>query len=117
MIEDQFGEVTYLNYYEEFDKISLHKLFGDLYAKLDEAEQAGFKDPYVVFESTIDPYDPLPGPVEIQVRGQRKLTVGEELELKEEERIEALSKKLGVTFYEASVIDRAQKVGKVKLND
>lgn len=114
MIEAQYGEDIYLNCYEQYDKTSLHKLFGDLYAKLDEAEQAGFKNPYVVFESTIDAYDPYPGPVEIKIMGDRALTQAEEDAQAYQKKVEALAKELGVTFYEASVVNRLKEEGKIK---
>lgn len=115
MRKDQFGESLYLSVYEEYDKVGLHKLFGDLYNKLDEAEQAGYVELHVVFESTIDPYDPYPGPVEVKIMGNRKLTQKEQLEDAEQKRIEALSKQLGITFYEASVVDRLKKSNKINL--
>lgn len=115
MREAQFGDDIYISVTEEYDKTTLHQFFGGLYDKLDKAEQAGFKDPYVVFESTIDPYDPYPGPVEVKVMGYRKPNEKEKAEEIEQQRIEALAQKLGVTFYEASVVDRLEKAKKVKL--
>lgn len=116
MKEDQFGETRYLNCYEKYNKTELHKLFGELYDQLDKAEQAGFTEVHVVFESTIDPYEPYPpGPVEVTVAGQRELRP-EELEEEEvQHRIYNLAAKLGITFYEASVVDRLEKAKKVKL--
>lgn len=115
MREVQFGEDTYLNAYEEYDKTSLHKLFGELYDKLDKAEQAGLKNTYVTFESTIDPYETYAGPVEIKVMGYRKPNEREKAEELEQQRIEALAKKLNVTFHEACIVDRLEKANKVKL--
>jgi hypothetical protein len=115
MKEDQFGEDIYLNEYTEYDKTTLHQLFGELYDKLDKAEQSGFKGVFVQFRSTTDPYETYAGPVEVQVRGQRGLNMFEKAEEEEQKRIEALSRKLGVTFYEASVVDRLEKAKKVKL--
>lgn len=115
MVEDQFGETRHLSVYEEYDKTGLHKLFGELYDQLGQAEQAGFTETHIVFESTVDPYDPYPGPVEVRVMGQRKLNPQELKEEGERQRIEALAKKLNVPFYEASLIDRLQKANKVKL--
>lgn len=115
LVEAQCGETAYLQVYDEYDKTSLHKLFGDLYAKLDKAEQAGFKDPYVVFESTIDPYDPYPGPVEVKIMGHRQPSAEELADRKQAEYLQDLADQMGVTYYEASVVDRLQKSGKVKL--
>lgn len=113
MREDQFGKSLYLDVSDEYDKTGLHKLFEKLYSKLDEAEQAGYVKLRVVFESTLDPYDTCPGPIEVRIVGDRKLTQKEQLEEAEQKRIEALSKQLGITFYEASVVDRLKKSGKI----
>jgi hypothetical protein len=115
MIEAQYGEDIYLDCSEEYNKAELHKLFGDLYDKLDKAEQSGFKDPYVVFESTLDPYDPYPGPVEVRIMGHRQPNAQELAEQVQQKYLQDLADQMGVTYYEASVVDRLQKTGKVNL--
>ncbi len=115
MIEAQFGKTTYLDVSDQYNKTSLHKLFGNLYDKLDKAEQAGFKDSYLVFESTIDPYDPYPGPVEVKIMGYRQPNAEELADRKQAEYLQGLADRMGVTYYEASVVDRLQKSGKVSL--
>ena len=115
MVDDQFGEDIYVDEYTKYDKTGLHRLFGELYAKLDEAEQVGFNDAYIQFRSTIEPYESYPGPVELQVRGDRELSESEKDEKLEQKRIQTLATKLGVTYYEASIIDRLERAKKVNL--
>lgn len=115
-VETQFGEDIYLNEYTEYNEKELGVLFSDLRGKLIEAEKSGLTDVYVQFRSTLEPYeDNSTGPVEVQVRGYRELNSLEKVQQKEQERIQNLANKLGVTFYEASVVDRLEKQKKVKL--
>jgi hypothetical protein len=111
----QFGKTLYLNEYTEYDKTSLHKLFGKLYDQLNKAEESGLKKVYAQFQSTMDPYENAIGPVEVEIRGERELYPHEVRDNLEQKRIQALATKLKVTFYEASVVDRLEKANKVKL--
>lgn len=111
---ERFGEPEYLNEYTEYDKDTLQGLFQGLLGKLEKAEAAGYKTPYVVFCSTLEPYEDCSlGPVEVSVEGYRPLTHREVAQEKEAQRIETLAKELGVTAYEAGVVDRLRKAGKV----
>jgi hypothetical protein len=116
LIEDQFGETTYIQNYARFNKTDLHKHFGTLYDKLDKAEQAGFRDPYVVFSSTMEPYEDYCGDVEVRIMGDREANTQELAEQAQQKYLQDLADQMGVTYYEASVIDRLQKSGKVRVD-
>ena len=115
-VETQFGEDIYLNEYTEYNEEELGVLFSNLRGKLVDAEKSGLTDVFVQFRFTLEPYEAMStGPVEVQVRGYRELNSLEKVQQKEQERIQDLAIKLGVTFYEASVVDRLEKQKKVKL--
>ena len=116
LIKDQFGEITRIQNYARFNKIELHKYFGALYDELDKAAAAGFKDPYVIFESTIEPYEDYCGPVEVRIMGHRQPNAQELAEQAQQKYLQDLADQMGVTYYEASVIDRLQKSGKVRVD-
>ena len=71
-------------------------------------------DPKIVFESTLEPYeDCYPGDAKVYVQGMRPATEQEIEEDRKQAEIQALAKKLGVTFYEANTILDLQKRGKI----
>ena len=114
MKEVQHGEIIYLNEYTEYDTESWADLVQGIDNRLTQAAASGLKNVFVQFRSTLEPYeDCSAGPVEVQIRGQRGLTVYEQSQQAEHTRVEKLAKELGVTFYEASVVDRLKKAGKV----
>jgi hypothetical protein len=109
-----YGEPKEVSVFDKYNKEELMFLFNELLNSLDSAEVNGFKDPYVTFQSTLEPYeDNTTGPVEIFIQGYVPLTPFEIAQEKEQKRITELSKDLGVSFYEASVVDRLRKAGKV----
>lgn len=115
-VETRYGSDIYLNEYTEYNVHELEELFIKLLKQMNEATKSGLENVFVQFSSTLEPYeDNCIGPVEVQVRGYRKLNSLEKVEQQEQERIQALANKLGVTFYEASVVDRLEKQKKVKL--
>lgn len=115
-IETQFGGDIYLNEYTEYNEAELDALFSLFKAKLAEAKKSGLTNVFVQFRSTLEPYeDYTTGPVEVQVRGYRELNSLEKVQQKEQDRIQALAKKLNISFYEAGVIDRLEKQKKIKL--
>ena len=115
-VEAQFGGDIYLNEYTEYNEAELDALFSLLKAKLAEAKKSGLTNVFVQFRSTLQPYeDNSTGPVEVQVRGYRELNSLKKVQQKEQERIQNLANKLGVTFYEASIVDRLEKQKKLKL--
>lgn len=114
MKEVQHGESIYLNEYTEYDIESWADLVEGVDKRVEQATASGLKNVFVQFRSTLEPYeDCSAGPVEVQIRGQRELTSFEQAQRSEQTRIEKLAKELGVTFYEASVVDKLKKAGKL----
>ena len=114
MKEVQHGESIYLNEYTEYDSDDLASLYRSLQTKMWQASASGLKSVFVQFRSTLEPYeDCSTGPVEVQIRGQRGLTSFEQAQQAEQTRIEKLAKDLGVSFYEASTVDRLKRAGKI----
>ena len=107
MREDRTGFI-YLNKYEEYTKEDIVAIIDDLFMKAGH-----LTNPKLVFESTMEPYEDYPGPVEVYVTGMRHATEKEIEEDRKQVEIQALSKKLGVTFYEAATILDLQKRGKI----
>lgn len=89
----------------------------DIIKVIDEAlkvgYQTGMKDCKIRFNSTMKPYEDSLGNVAIYVEGYREKSKEEIEEDLYVRKIKKLSKKLGVTFYEASVLYR----NKDKLKD
>lgn len=114
LVEEQFGETLYLNEYTEYDEEDLGDLFIDLKDKLEAAKKSGLTNVFVQFRSTLEPYEDCScGPVGVQVRGHRGCTHEELLRKEEQKRIQVLADKMGITFYEASVVSRLEKLNKV----
>jgi hypothetical protein len=113
MVDDQFGETLYLDKYTRYNEADLEALFLALKEDVRQAVNAGFSEVYVQFESTMDPYEDYEGPVMVQIRGDRVRNQAEIEERQEEERIVRLACDLDITFFEASTIDRLQKLGKI----
>lgn len=114
-VEDRYGEVRTIGRYPEFTRSELNKLFVSISNTIDEAVASGWKDVKVSFQSTIEPYEDCPGDVEVEINGLRKLDETELEKQSEQARIQLLAVKLGISFYEASVVDRLEKIGKVKV--
>lgn len=116
MRTQKFGQDIFLPDYESYNKAALLELFERLSGELEKAEQSGLKNVRLVFSSTLEPYeDCCVGPVEVKISGDRELNDFEKAQELEQKRIGALAKKLNVTFYEASLVDRLEKANKVKL--
>ena len=99
---------TYLNKYEEYTKDDIVAIIDDLFEKAKYLH-----NPKLVFESTMEPYEDYPGPVEVYVTGMRPATEKEIEEDRKQVETQALAKKLGVTFYEAATILDLKKRGKI----
>lgn len=112
-VEERYGDEIYLNEYTEYDAVALKQLFDELSAKMEEATAAGYKDVFVQFASTQEPYDEGVGPVEVTVRGYRPLNSLELVEEAKEKEIANLAVELGVTYYEAAVVKRLKDTGKL----
>ena len=97
-----------LSKYSQYTKEQFIDIIDDLFDKA-----AHLTNPKLVFESTIEPYEDYPGDVEVYVWGMRPATEKEIEEDRKQAEIQALAKKLGVTFYEAKTILDLQKRGKI----
>ena len=104
-----------VNQYNRFNRPKFEVIVKEVFASMSEAEETGYVDVYLTFNSTHEPYenDAL-GDVEIEVWGKRPLNQQEAAREKEEAEINALAKKLGITFYEANTIRNLQSRGKLK---
>lgn len=113
-VEQQFEEAVYLQEYEEYNQEELDALFYSLKDKLQAAKESGLTSVFVQFRSTLEPdEDCLCGPVEVQIRGYRELNQFEIIKAFEESRIQLLAVSLGVSYYDASVVDRLRASGTV----
>ena len=107
MREDK-TDCIYLNKYSEYTKEDIVTIIDDLFDKAGH-----LTNPKLVFESTMEPYEDYPGDVEVYVCGMRPATEEEIEEDRKQAEIQALSKKLGVTFYEAVTILDLKQRGKI----
>ena len=107
MREDK-TDCIYLNKYSEYSKEDIVAIIDDLF---DKAEH--LTNPKLVFESTMEPYEKYPDDVEVYVWGMRPATEQEIEEDQKQAEIQALAKKLGVTFYEAKTIQDLKQRGKI----
>ena len=101
-------EPVCLNRYSEYTKEDIVAIIDDLFEKAKYLH-----NPKLVFESTMDPYEDYPGDVEVYVQGMRPATEQEIEEDRKQAEIQALAKKLGVTFYEAKTIQDLKQRGKI----
>lgn len=114
MIEDKFGETEWLNKHNGYSKTDLAVLFKNLSSQIEEAEKLGWRDVRVEFNSTLEAYeDYAPGDVEVKILGQREKTQEEREHDFEQMRIQKEASKLGITFYEANILDKLKKRGKI----
>ena len=107
MREGQTSSI-YLSKHSQYTKEQIIAIIDDLF---DKAEH--LTTPKLVFESTIEPYENYPGDVEVYVWGMRPTTEQEIEEDQKQAEIQALAKKLGVTFYEAKTIQDLKQRGKI----
>ena len=107
MREGQTSSI-YLSKHSQYTKEQFIAIVDDLF---DKAEH--LTNPKLVFESTMEPYEDYPGDVEVYVWGMRPATEQEIEEYRKQAEIQALSKELGVNFYEAKTILDLQKRGKI----
>lgn len=97
-----------------FTKIEFMDWCKSIIKAMDDAEDKGFVNIKAKFKSTIEPYDDYPGDPELLLYGDRPYTE-DEIKIQEENKaVESLAKKLGCSFYEASVVINLQSHGKLK---
>ena len=107
MREGQTSSI-YLSKHLQYTKEQFIAIIDDLFDKAGH-----LTNPKLVFESTIEPYEKYPDDVEVYVGGMRPATEQEIEEDRKQAEIQALAKKLGVSFYEAKTIQDLKQRGKI----
>lgn len=115
MIEGTYGNFIHIQEYSTYTVSELDRLFAQIKGLVAQAEQAGFTKTKVTFTSTSD-YDGCAGPVKVTVEGMRPMNNYEKTQALLQIRTQDLADKLGVSFYEASIIQHAKDMGKVTIN-
>ena len=67
----------------------------------------------LIFESTLDPYEDYPGPVEVYVEGLRHVTEAEIKADEEEKELRRLAREMGVSVYKARIFQDLKQRGKI----
>lgn len=113
-VEDSWGEPIYIRSYEEMAPGFFSDFCLQIQGKMSEAENFGWKNLKVSFESTLEPYeDCYPGPVRVSIVGLRRETTKELQERQMRVEIQKLADKLGVSYHEASIVLRLRGQGKI----
>lgn len=108
-------ETTTISSFDKFTRPRFDGFVKDMYKLITSAEETGYTDVYITFNSTHEPYEnDILGDVQVEAYGKRPLNKQEITRQKEEDEINALAKKLGITFYEANTIRNLQSRGKLK---
>ena len=107
MREDKTPPIC-ISKYSQYSRDQIVDMIDDLFSKAEH-----LTNPKLVFESTMEPYENYPGDVEVYVWGMRPATEQEIEEDQKQAEIQALAKKLGVTFYEAKTIQDLKNRGKI----
>lgn len=115
MIEVKVRGLDPIQTYEEMSVEQFRAWSKEVLYILDEIEKMGVvKNCCVKIESSIEPYEDSPGPVEVSIWGFREETKEEKEEQKREEKISGLAKSLGIAPYEATILLNLQERGKIK---
>lgn len=114
-VEDEFRSFTIT--LSEYDEYSLDRLIEVFETIISEAEANGFTDVKLKFESTMDPYEDCLASPQVLAVGLRKKTDEEKNKEKEQKKISKIAKKLGVPYYEASILERHKDKLKELINE
>jgi hypothetical protein len=109
---DERTEKNYIGSEREYTKEELVEIIDECIL---DAQKAGLQDVKVEISASID-YDGCPY-VSIRGVGKRKLTTDELAILEEQAEIEKKAKQLCITFYEASIVMRLEKSGKIMVKE
>ena len=101
-------EKNYIGSEREYTKEELIEIID---ACILDAEKAGLQDVKVEISASTD-YDDCPY-VTMRGVGKRKLTANELATLEEQAEIDKKAEQLGITFYEASIVMKLEKSGKI----
>jgi len=100
-------------YLQEYEQYQPDCLVGILNNLIQKAEAQGLEGCYLKFQSHMESYEDWLGNPSVTVVGYRKHSVDEKEEIKEQMKLEALAKELGITPYEASFVMDWKKRGKL----
>ena len=100
----------YLQQYGQYDPDYLAEIFKSLTLK---AEAKGLVGCYLKFQSNMGPYEDLLDNPSVTVVGYRKHSAEEKEVIKEQGRIGAFAKELGISYHEAKVVMDLKKRGKL----
>ena len=104
LVEEELWEDAYhLQRHKKYSPKTIHKICKELLAN---AEAAGYKNCRLKFESAIEPYENYPGNPKITAWGFRKKYPHEIAEEEDQKDTQNLADKLGISFYEASVLKK-----------
>tara|TARA_R110000744_G_scaffold3989_6_gene14711 strand:+ start:2038 stop:2400 length:363 start_codon:yes stop_codon:yes gene_type:complete len=104
----------YQSDYEELNREDIVSMLDRLQAY---AVAAGLEDSYFKMVSTIEPYEDYPGPVQLYVCGYRPPTAKEKEETLVQAETQTMATALGIPYYDACVLIKLEKRGKIKLGD
>lgn len=103
-VEEEFRSFAVtLDEYDEYDIDRLVEVFKTI---ISEAEANGYTDVKLKFESTMIPYEDCLGSPQVFAVGLRKKTEDEKKKEREYNRIDKLACKLGIPYYEASILEK-----------
>jgi len=97
----------------EWSKSDFYDWFTEVYDSMSYHEGEGYKSVNLQVRSTIDPYDPYPSVVEVEIWGERKKTKEEVQQDKEFDEATKLAKELGTYTKAAEEILRLKREGKL----
>ena len=106
-------EKNYIGSEREYTKEELVEIIDECILN---AEKAGLQNVKVEISASTD-YDDINPYVTIRGVGKRKLTADELAVLEEQAEIEKKAKQLDITFYEASIVMRLEKSGKIMVTE
>ena len=107
MREDKTNSI-YLNGYTGYSQEEFISIIRDLFLNAGH-----LTNPKLIFESTMEPYEDYPGPVEVYVEGFRPVTEAEIKADEEEKELFKLAREMGVSVYEARVFQDLKQRGKI----
>lgn len=110
LVVEDWGNEFYL---EDCEKYHPDYLVGLFRALIQKAEAKGLEGCYLKFQSSREPYEDYLGSPSVVVAGYRKHSVSEKEEIKKQMFIEKLAEELGVSIYEAGVVQSLKERGKL----
>lgn len=107
-----WGDKEYLQDHQEYSPEDVFQICNSL---IEKAVKSGLEGCYLKFSSHMEPYDDCLGPPSISACGYRRASTYEKDEAKTQDEMYELAESLGITFYEATILTKLHKDGKVTL--